>query len=86
VDRSFTAVPYSWYQLVLVGVHITTMKKHDLKTVGKKRVYLANTYIFLHIIDRTQDRYSGRAGTWRLELLQKSWRVALVIELLPVVV
>jgi hypothetical protein len=34
------------------------------------------TFIPLHITEENQDRNSIRAGTWRLELMQRPWRGA----------
>ena len=42
----------------------------------KERVYLPNIYISLFIAEGSQDRNSNRAGTWRQELMQRPWRIA----------
>jgi hypothetical protein len=45
------------------------------KQAGEERVYwLAYTSTLLFIIKESQDRSSSRAGTWRQELMQRSWR------------
>jgi hypothetical protein len=44
------------------------------KQVGEERVYLAYTSTLLFITKGSQDRNSHRAGTWRQELMQRSWR------------
>jgi hypothetical protein len=43
---------------------------------GEERVYLVYTVTELFIVDRSQDRNSKRAGTWRQELMQRLWRGA----------
>jgi hypothetical protein len=48
----------------------------------EKRVYLAHTSTSLFITEGHQDRNSHRAGIWRQELMQRSWRV-LLTGLLP---
>ena len=61
---------------VLVRVSIAVMKHHDPKQVGEERAYLAYTSTSLFIIERSQDRNSSRAESWRQELMQKPWRGA----------
>ena len=46
------------------------------KQVGEERVYVAYTSALLFITEGSQDRNSNRAGTWRQELMQRSWRNA----------
>jgi hypothetical protein len=46
------------------------------KQVGKERVYSAYTSTLLFITKGSQDRNSHRAGTWRLEWMQRPWRNA----------
>jgi hypothetical protein len=48
-------------------------KHHDQSSLGKKR------FIWFILLGKwnSQDRNSSRAGTWRQELMQRSWRVLL---------
>ena len=46
------------------------------KQVGEERVYSAYTSTLLFITKGCQDYNSQRAGTWRQELMQRSWRGA----------
>jgi hypothetical protein len=52
------------------------MRHHDLKTsLGGKGLF--DLYVtLLFIIEGSQDRNSNRAGTWRQELMGRSWRDA----------
>ena len=51
------------------------------RQVGEERVCLTYTSISLFVA-KGQDRNSNRAGTWRQELMQRTWRV-LLTGLLP---
>jgi hypothetical protein len=42
--------------------------------VGKERVYLAYTSTLYSVIEKSQNRKSSRAGTWRQKLKQRPWR------------
>jgi hypothetical protein len=44
------------------------------KPDGEERVCLAYTSTLLFITKGSQDRNSHRGGTWRLDLMQRSWR------------
>ena len=44
------------------------------KQVGEERVYLTYTCTSLFIIQRSQDRNSNRAGTWRQASMQRLWK------------
>jgi hypothetical protein len=44
------------------------------KKVGRKNFIGLHTSISLLIIERSQDRNSNSTGTWRQELMQRSWR------------
>jgi hypothetical protein len=46
------------------------------KVTWEERVYLAYASLSLFIIERSQDRHSNRAETWRQELMQRPWRSA----------
>jgi hypothetical protein len=46
------------------------------KQVGEERVYSAYTSTLLLITKGSQDWNSHRAGTWRQELMQRSWKNA----------
>ena len=46
------------------------------KQVGEERVYFAYIYTLLFISGGSEDRHSGKAGTWRQELMQRPWRGA----------
>jgi hypothetical protein len=50
------------------------MKHHAQKQVEEERLYLAYTFISLLIIKGGQDRNSNRAGTWRQELMHRTWK------------
>jgi hypothetical protein len=52
------------------------MKHHYQKANWSKKVYSAYTSTLLFITKENQDRNSHRAGTWRQELMQRSWRSA----------
>jgi hypothetical protein len=60
--------------VVLFWVSTAAVKHHD--QVGEEGVYSVYTSISLFIIEGSQDRNSSRAGTWRQELMQRSWRDA----------
>ena len=60
--------------LVLVRVTFAVMKSHQHSNLGEKRVYLVHNFTSLFIIEGTQDRNSNRTGTWRQELMLRSWR------------
>ena len=58
---------------------MAAVMKHDQKSkkqVREKRVYLVYSSISLFYIEGSQDRNSNRAGSWRQELMQKSWKGA----------
>jgi hypothetical protein len=59
-------------------VSIAVMKHCDQKQGGKGLVGLLS-----HIKEGSQDRNSNRAGTWRQELMQKPWRDAAFLLLMP---
>ena len=61
---------------VLLGVSDAVMEHHDQKQLGKERVYLAYPSTSLFVTEGGQDRNSNRTGTWRQELMQRSWRGA----------
>jgi hypothetical protein len=61
---------------VLVRVYITAQNM-TRKQVEEERVYSAYTSTLLFITKVSQDRNSHRAGTWRQELMQRTWRVLL---------
>ena len=42
----------------------------------EERVYSAYTFVSLFFTKGSQDRNSHRAGTWRQELMQRTWRGA----------
>jgi hypothetical protein len=46
------------------------------KQVGEERVYSAYIYMLLFITKGSQDWDSHKAGTWRQEPMQRSWRDA----------
>ena len=60
--RPFTAVPYSWYQFVLVMVTIAVLKHHDQKELEKGRVYVSYTSRSLFMEGR-QGRNSSKPRT-----------------------
>jgi hypothetical protein len=49
------------------------MPKRQLE---EERVYLAYISTALFVIERSQDRNSSRAGSWRQRLMQRPWRGA----------
>jgi hypothetical protein len=63
------------------------MKHQDLKAGwGRKGLFGLCFHIAVH--QGNQDRNSNRAGTWRQEMMQRSWRVSnakLLIGFLPLV-
>jgi hypothetical protein len=61
---------------VLVRDTVAALKHHDQKQAGERRVYLAYTSTLSSIIEGSQSRNSNRAGAWRQELMQRSWRGA----------
>jgi hypothetical protein len=50
------------------------MKHYNHKQLGEERVYLGPASPSQVITGGSQDRNSGRAGTWRQELMQRPWR------------
>jgi hypothetical protein len=46
------------------------------KQAGEERVYLGYTFTLLFTNKGSQNRNSDRVGTWRQELMQRSWRDA----------
>jgi hypothetical protein len=52
------------------------MKHQNQKQLGEEGVYLAYNSTSLFTTEGRQGRNSNRAGTWRLELMQKPWRGA----------
>jgi hypothetical protein len=60
----------------LTRVSIVATKHSNEMKVGEERVYLAYMSTALFIPEGSQDRNSSRAGTWRQELMQRSWRDA----------
>jgi hypothetical protein len=60
---------------ILVGVYTASTKQHNQSNLGRKGL-LAYTSTVLFIIEGSQDRNSDRAGSWRQELMQTSWRDA----------
>jgi hypothetical protein len=69
---------------VLVRVCIPAQNIMTKKQVVEESIYSAYTSTFLFITKGSQDKNSHRAGTWRQELMQRSWRV-LLTGLLPLV-
>jgi hypothetical protein len=65
-----------WMPRVLVRVCIPTQNIMTKKQVGEERVYSAYISTLLFITKGSQDRNSHRAGTWRQELMQRTWRGA----------
>ena len=61
----------------LAKVSIAATKHHKQKQVKEESVYLADTSIWLFIIERSQNRNSNVAGTWRQELMESIWMVML---------
>ena len=61
---------------ILVKVYIPAQNIMTKKQVGEERVYSAYTSMLLFITKGSQDRNSHRAGTWRQELMQRSWKGA----------
>jgi hypothetical protein len=59
--------------IVLVRVSIPAQNIVTKKQVGEERVYSTYTSTLLFITKGSQDRNSHRAGTWRQELMQRSW-------------
>jgi hypothetical protein len=59
---------------VLVRVSIPAQNIMTKKQVGEERVYSAYSSTLLFITKGSQDRNSHRAGTWKQELMQRSWR------------
>jgi len=50
------------------------MKHHDQKQLGEERAYFAQGSKEKEFIKSGEGRTSNRAGLWRQELMQKSWR------------
>ena len=44
------------------------------KQLGEERIYLASAFTSLFIIEGNQDKTLSIAGTWREELMQRTWR------------
>jgi hypothetical protein len=59
---------------VLVRVSIPAQNIMTKKQVGEERDYSAYTSTLLFITKGNQDRNSHRGGTWRQELMQRTWR------------
>lgn len=56
----------------VLGVLLLQQSTLTKEIIGEERVYSATIFI----TSGTQDRNSSRTGTWRQELVQKSWRGA----------
>jgi hypothetical protein len=58
---------------VVGRVTIAVIQHHNQKQAGEERVCLAFASTSLFITEGSQDRNSGRVGTWRQELMQRTW-------------
>ena len=73
-----SVLPNEWsVMIVLVLVSIVAKERHDQKARWEERAYPAYTCTALFIVKGSQDRNSNRSGTWRQELMQRSWRDAI---------
>lgn len=61
----------------MVKLFIVVMKHQDQKKLGKKNIYIACTFISKFIIKGSQIKNSNWAGTWRQELMQRTWKSTL---------
>jgi hypothetical protein len=56
-----------------LSVTIAVMTHHNQKQGEEERVYLACASTLLSIIEGSWNKNLNRAGTWRLELMQRPW-------------
>lgn len=59
-----------WAQAVFVGVTVAVMEPQDQSDLGGEGLF---DFHILCIIERSQDRNTSRAGTWRQGLMQRPW-------------
>jgi hypothetical protein len=61
---------------VLVRVSIPAQNIRTKKQVGEESVFSAYISTLIFITKRSEDKHAYRAGTWRQELMQRSWKGA----------
>jgi hypothetical protein len=59
---------------VLVRVYIPAQNTITKKQVGEARIYSSYTSTLLFLTKGSQDMNLHRAGTWRQDLVQRSWK------------